>query len=363
LTTPAFGREFVEIISKKNSERKGKVPKALFKKAPDDFYVGTRRELQKRSLTSDTCGPVTTTGSDPVAEANTMAVALIGNSDVSVVPNSAVIKQWPGYALINEWASGHAFASLFPDGDSNANNLIKSIEVFPIAFSENFTDDRFRCCAGAVVLSSGSGSEGNCKVNDADSFTVAMGSAGDADLNTLIPGYTTRDASVLEFDFVSAIDGQLTFDYLFASEEYNEYVQSSFNDVFGFFINGENVAMIGSTVVSINSINLGSNSGLYVNNDPSDLGTPTPFNTQYDGFTQVLTTKPYQVTAGQTYHIKLAIADAGDSALDSTVYIKSQSLAVCPSGLVFCDGSCVACCPVSFSEKFFGCKCRAAAHN
>jgi hypothetical protein len=63
---------------------------------------------------------------------------------------------------------------------------------------------------------------------------------GDTNLNNLISG-TTLDAAVLEFDFIPQSD-TLTFNYVFGSEEYPEYVCSSFNDVFGFFITGPNPA-------------------------------------------------------------------------------------------------------------------------
>lgn len=47
----------------------------------------------------------------------------------------------------------------------------------------------------------------------------------------------SNGASVLEFDFVS-ISGTVSFEYVFASEEYPEYACSSFNDVFAFFVTG-----------------------------------------------------------------------------------------------------------------------------
>ena len=82
------------------------------------------------------------------------------------------------------------------------------------------------------------------------------GHAGDPDLDRLT-GEPTFDATVLEFDFVPNAD-TLFFSYVFGSEEYNEFV-GSFNDVFGFFVNGQNVALIPgtNTPVSINTINNG----------------------------------------------------------------------------------------------------------
>jgi hypothetical protein len=62
-----------------------------------------------------------------------------------------------------------------------------------------------------------------------------------ADLDALIPGYTTYDAVSLEFSVTPAKSGELVFSYIFASEEYNEWVDSSFNDVFGFWVSGPGI--------------------------------------------------------------------------------------------------------------------------
>jgi len=176
-----------------------------------------------------------------------------------------------------------------------------------------------------------SGSRNNAPgPNNQDSATQANYLPGDANLNGLIPGYQTYDATVLEFDFVSA-GGDVYFNYAFASEEYNEYTHSSYNDVFGFFLDGENIALIPGTTtpVSINNVNGGNPFGfnaqhpdLYNNNDLND-GGPF-FNIQYDGFTDAFTAKFLGLGAG-THHIKLAIADAGDYVLDSGVFIEAGS--------------------------------------
>ncbi len=182
-----------------------------------------------------------------------------------------------------------------------------------------------------ILLSTGSAA-GVAGPNLSDFTSGTNGAPGDDDLNALVAdqGVETFDAAVLEFDFVPSHD-IITFVYVFASEEYNEFVNSPFNDVFAFFLNGDNVALIpgSSTPVAINNVNGGNPFGtnashpeLYINNDLDDGGGT--INTEMDGLTVVLMVEA-QVMAGQTNHIKLAIGDAGDDLLDSVVFIKAGS--------------------------------------
>lgn len=179
-----------------------------------------------------------------------------------------------------------------------------------------------------VVLSSGNVMS---IPNPASVFASASyGLPGDPTLNTITTN-ATHDASVLEFDFVPTAD-TLRFKYVFGSEEYNEWVGATYNDVFGFFVNGPkpnglgsyvnfNVALIPGTSlpVSINNVNANSYSQFYINNEV--LGGTTIV---YDGFTVVLTALLVVVPCEQ-YHIKLAIADAGDGAYDSGVFLEANS--------------------------------------
>ena len=165
--------------------------------------------------------------------------------------------------------------------------------------------------------------------NNSDGQTTAYGTAGDAQL-TAISGVPTNDASILEFDFIPQ-GANLSFKYVFGSEEYNEFVNAGVNDVFAFFLNGQNVSVLpNSTIpVSIDTVNLTSNSQFYINNaGPTDT-TPAAgplLNTQMDGLTVVLTVTA-TVNPGVVNHIKLAIADGGDTILDSNVLIQSGSFA------------------------------------
>jgi len=197
--------------------------------------------------------------------------------------------------------------------------------------------------SSGIILSSGLVANVN-PPNTEDGKTADNNTAGDAELNSLNPGYTTYDAAILEFDFM-VTDPDATavkFDYVFASEEYNEYANTSYNDVFGFFMSGPgfpktNLALIPNTgtPVSINNVNGGNpfgtnahNPSQFVNNDLQDGGGA--IGTQADGLTKVFSVAA-NITQGVTYHLKIGIADAGDRVLDSWVLIKAGSFAaVCP---------------------------------
>lgn len=161
--------------------------------------------------------------------------------------------------------------------------------------------------------------------NNSTSEGVNNSLPGDADLDALVPGYTTYDASIIEFDFSSASDTIIASDIVFASEEYPEFVGSSFNDVFGFYISGpgisgtQNLALIPNTTdpISVNSVNPNLNAPFYVDNTNG-------VTYQYDGRTTVISLRQ-EIVPNQTYHFKIAIADAGDGIFDSGVLIKAGS--------------------------------------
>ena len=185
-----------------------------------------------------------------------------------------------------------------------------------------------------VILSSGAiGSVPG--PNNSDAATTANGQPGDADLDSLLPsGQSSQDAAVLTFDF-TADASSVSFRYVFSSEEYNEYVGSEFNDVFGFFVNGTNCATVDGAPVSVNTVNGGnpfgtgaSNPSLFRNNDPNDPG-PATIDTQMDGLTTVLTCVA-PVSPTETNTMKLAIADVNDQNFDSNVFIESGSLTTVP---------------------------------
>src|SRR5690606_7659005 len=167
--------------------------------------------------------------------------------------------------------------------------------------------------------------------NNTGAVSTAHSTAGHP-LLTNLAGVATNDAAYFQFSFIPETES-VTFTYVFASEEYPEFV-CSFNDVFGFFVSGPgyapntNIATIPGTLtpVAIDNVNNG------YNNNPNDFSCPAqnpayytinPFGSahnQYDGFTLPLTAC-INTTPCETYTIIIAIADAGDSSYDSAVFL------------------------------------------
>ncbi|MBC7914382.1 MAG: OmpA family protein [Pyrinomonadaceae bacterium] len=204
----------------------------------------------------------------------------------------------------------------------------------------------------------------------------------DADLQPLVkPGL--YDVSVIEFDFVP-LANSIQFNYQFGSEEYPEYVGSTYNDIFAFFVSDEktkkNIALIpGKNIpVSINTVNHQSGTEYFLENnvfssalinrgaslttakrkrgifssirkgiksvfssqkaeeadlssqyiDPALLKKVNPIMykyLQFDGITKKLAAQMY-VTPYSKYHLKIIIADVADNIYDSGVFLEDRSL-------------------------------------
>ena len=155
---------------------------------------------------------------------------------------------------------------------------------------------------------------------------------------------SVNDAAVLEFDFTPESD-TIEFVFSFASDEWNTYPCTQYNDVFGFFVSGPgitgtyaspagfpggavNIANVpGSTPavpITISSIHPGSNScgSAPLNNqfyNTGNIGGMT-----LNGFTDTLKAT-IVVQACETYHLALAIGDGTDAGLTSTVFFKANS--------------------------------------
>ena len=190
--------------------------------------------------------------------------------------------------------------------------------------------------ATGLVLTTGNVSVAAGPNSSSGSTSNVSNFYSETQLSSLATSSVNGSAS-LEFDFIAMAD-EFAFNYIFGSEEYCEYVGSSFNDVFAFFLTGidpvtlttttKNVAIIPGTVstpVSINNVNSGnpcgsggSNTQFYVNNPVNSTGV------EYDGYTTALTASAV-IFSCQTYHMKLAVANVGDNSLDSGVFLEEGS--------------------------------------
>jgi outer membrane protein OmpA-like peptidoglycan-associated protein len=139
------------------------------------------------------------------------------------------------------------------------------------------------------------------------------------------------DGAVLEFDFVPQKDSIL-FDFVFGSEEYPEFVNHEFNDIFAFYVykktpprsKAYNMGKLpnGKTVM-INNVNDRTNGQWYIANNLPTM--PLYDYIEYDGLTTMLTAAA-NVEPYKTYHLKIIIADLGDCEYDSGVLLRSRSM-------------------------------------
>ena len=163
---------------------------------------------------------------------------------------------------------------------------------------------------------------------------------GDADLESVIPGLNagdTNNASILEFDFIPVTDF-MSFDFIFAAEEYGTF-QCTFTDAFAFLLTDTqgvttNLAIVPGTVDPISVLtvrdeqynaNCESVNPEFFGNYYGPGGLPTLTSpTNFLGHTIPMTAEA-NVIPNELYHIKLVVADDGDTVYDSAVFIAAGS--------------------------------------
>lgn len=197
-----------------------------------------------------------------------------------------------------------------------------------------------------IVISTGRMIDAEGPNQRTDTGTEMNGVTPDPDLDLASNGII-HDRTGLEFDFIP-LESTVTFRYVFASEEYCEFVGAKFNDIFGFFISGPgfdgpfdrgavNVARIPGTnnPVSINTVNYRVNKDFYLDNESAGVreesgceggaeNGPRFGDIEYDGQTVILTAT-IKVQPCATYHIRLLVADVKDANFDSAVFLEAGS--------------------------------------
>lgn len=171
------------------------------------------------------------------------------------------------------------------------------------------------------------------------------GGGSDPDLIAAIGATTTiNNAAILEFDFVPS-STQMKFNYIFASEEYTGSFPcppTQYDDAFALLLKPNtpgstytNLAVLpgGAGPVSVPNILPGSFSCGPINGNY--FGSLSPNATNYNGITASLTAEA-TVIPGQSYHIKMVVADARDSIYGSAVFLQAGSFDI---GLSIVDGA------------------------
>jgi outer membrane protein OmpA-like peptidoglycan-associated protein len=248
--------------------------------------------------------------------------------------------------------------------DKTPEQLIREVLIGPgvkvsnVKFKGNpagiagFKNDNLPVGIGAGMILSTGQPEGAAGANTKPDYSEDIHGEGDNILARIANG-KTYDATIIEFDFIPENDN-VYFNYIFASDEYPEYVGTQYNDVFAFHISGPgingsvNIARLPGTgkPVTVNTVNHILNAAWYVDNNPFDrmnhyqekkaekLNAVLLSNMQYDGFTAVLTAHA-PVRPGETYHIRLAIADVSDAGFDSSVFLQASSFISAPDLATF----------------------------
>ncbi|MGK4569056.1 choice-of-anchor L domain-containing protein [Flavobacterium sp. 3HN19-14] len=193
--------------------------------------------------------------------------------------------------------------------------------------------------ANGIVLSTARANRSGCpNDNLIDEGSDAW--EGDTDLEAALEISHTLNATVLEFDFTPLTD-YVSFDYIFASEEYHGTAPCDYSDGFAFLLKEANssgpytnlAVLPDGTSVLVTSVHpqIGdgvTNGGCMAKNENffgGYNGTNAPIN--FNGQTTVLTAKS-TVTPNVKYHIKLVIADEGNVRYDSAIFLGGGSFKV-----------------------------------
>ena len=179
-------------------------------------------------------------------------------------------------------------------------------------------------------------------VNEGTGDSPQWGNDSDLDETLSIKSLNT---TVLEFDFI-AYTSLLSFNYIFASNEYQYNYPCQYSDGFAFLIKEagttdpyKNLAVIPNTNIPVSSVNIhpkiepGTRPGgiSYTGCEASNASYFNGLNTNtspinYAGQTTVMTAQSTVVT-GKKYHVKLVIGDADVRYQNSAIFLEAGSFA------------------------------------
>jgi gliding motility-associated-like protein len=246
------------------------------------------------------------------------------------VNSTFTIEEYVNEILLGEGVE--AFNITYTGGASQLGYMTGGEDVFTIGSGLVLSSD------AAVNIACEFGMCGDCLGYDfADPDLLDIANSVPPLIGQTFSVNSVNDGCVLEFDFTASGDS-ISFNYVFGSDEYEAWINTQYNDVFAFFLSGPgivgeyaspagfpdgavNIAGVPDAdpplPITISSVNSGTNPQYYVNNQSENgiciLGYTTTF------------TAEAAVQCGETYHIKLAIADGSDTALESIVVLEEGS--------------------------------------
>lgn len=165
--------------------------------------------------------------------------------------------------------------------------------------------------------------------NTSSNYSVYNNTPGDAMFDAIaqaaFPGAgNTRDASILEFSFkvTNPTIKSVSFDIIFGSDEYPEWVDSTFVDIASISVNGVNYALFdGDPLKPLSIVGNNISSGSLFSNTSDSDETP-PYNIEYDGISPRITIS-VPVKMDGSYDVRIGVADTGDSAYDSGIFVSN----------------------------------------
>ena len=188
-----------------------------------------------------------------------------------------------------------------------------------------------------IILSSGAAIEAAGPFSG-NTPSHAGDGAPDADLEAITGVTNTHDRVYLEFDFVP-LAPQISFNYLMASSEYNGSFECTFADSFAFILTHVPSGTV-TNLAKLPAPTNGNDNVIITNIRPEISASCTAQNEHYfGGYTlpsgeiayggrTVPLTAFSEVVAGDLYHIKLVMADQGDSSYDTAIFLEGGSFSL-----------------------------------
>ncbi len=268
-------------------------------------------------------------------------MCLCGVGKAQNVSVTSAVGQNPTTLINNHLAGPGVLLTNGKFNNSTANITSAQIGTFSYTGTNFPFSSGLIMTTGNVTVAAGPNSSGS------SSSTTGVVSYTDSQLSSYATSTLYNSAS-LDFNFVAYSD-TFAFSYIFGSDEYPEFACSSFNDVFAFLLTGEdpvtgaqttrNIAVIPNSVtasypngtpVAINTVNAGPGTSGSLSYCPNyQLYTQyyqnnTNGHVEYDGYTVEMTAQA-TISACSQYSMHLSIANVGDNAYDSGVFLKEGS--------------------------------------